>query len=61
MSTIDMTGESKNITPPYEMIKQFINALSDEAVEFTYLYCWVVLSERGLGQTSVVDNDLGEK
>ncbi len=56
-----MSGESKNITPPYEMIKQFINALSDEAVEYTYLYCWMVLSERGLGQTSVVDDDLGEK
>ena len=47
----------KDKTPEYTQIKKLVSSLSDESLQFMYLYCWVELCERGLGQLVPVEED----
>lgn len=48
---------SKDKTPEFTQINKLVEALSDEALEYMYLRCWMELCERGLGQVVPVEEE----
>lgn len=47
--------QKKDKTPEYSQINKLISSLSDEALEYMYLRCWMELSERGLGRVVPIE------